>query len=69
MITCQVNHRKLFIFNTSANTKPGDILGKFIGNSDSLADVIQVKFIYTKALEEGNCLYFDECNLFPQETL
>ena len=68
-IACQVNHRKLFRFNMSANTKPGDILGKFIGNSDSLAGVIPVKCIYTQAFEEGNCLNFDECNLSPQETL
>ena len=68
-IACQVNHRKLYRFNMSANTKPNDILGKFVGNNNSLAGVIPVKCIFTQAFEEGNCLNFDESNLAPQETL
>ena len=53
----------------STNTRSGDILGKFIENTDSFAGVIPLKCIQTKLFEEGNCLDLEQYNLSPQETL
>ncbi len=51
--TFQVNLRKLFRFNMSLNTKPGDILGKFIRNNHSLIGAIPVKcYLYSSFREK-----------------
>ena len=56
-------------FSLCQDTKPSDLMGSFVGDSNALSGLKLVKGVFVEAYEEGYCLLLDEINLATKEVL
>lgn len=68
-IVCDLSGRKLIRFNLSSETKSADLLGRYVGDSNSWAGISHSKGPFITAFEEGHTLLLDEINLASPECL
>ena len=61
--------RPLIIFNMSSDTSPSDLLGKMVGDKNSLAGISSQEGHFLKAFKYGHPLLLDEINLASQAVL
>jgi len=56
-------------FSLCQDTKPSDLMGTFVGDSNSLSGLKFQRGLFIEAFEEGYCLLLDEINLASKEVL
>ena len=61
--------KKLIKFNMSSDTSPSDLIGKIIGDDNSLAGISYKEGYFLKAFKEGHPLLLDEINLASPSVL
>ena len=61
--------RPLIRFNMSSDTVPADLLGKMVGDKNSLAGISSQEGHFLKAFKYGHPLLLDEINLASQAVL
>ena len=61
--------RPLIRFNMSSDTVPADLLGKMVGDKNSLAGISSQEGHFLKAFKDGHPLLLDEINLASQAVL
>ena len=61
--------KELIRFNMSSDTVPADLLGKMVGDKNSLAGISSQEGHFLKAFKDGHPLLLDEINLASQAVL
>lgn len=61
--------KKLIKFNLSSDTVPSDLIGKIVGDENSLAGISYKDGYFLKAFKEGHPLLLDEINLASPSVL
>ena len=61
--------KELIRFNMSSDTVPSDLLGKMVGDKNSLAGISSQEGHFLKAFKDGHPLLLDEINLASQAVL
>lgn len=56
-------------FSLCQDTKPSDLMGSFVGDSNALSGLKFERGVFIEAFEEGYCLLLDEINLASKEVL
>ncbi|KAH0800171.1 Dynein heavy chain, cytoplasmic [Histomonas meleagridis] len=68
-VVCKLMEKELIRFNLSSETKTCDLLGRYVGETNSWAGIIVKPGPFLQAFSQGKCLLLDEINLASPSVL